>query len=134
MIADGRTLIVAKLSPSRKNFTAIHFEGVTDRNSAEALRGFELEMPESELPPLPDGEYYHYQLIGCSVVDLTGRQIGLLSGIMETGSNDVYVVTPSDGREILIPATKDIVKEVDIVEKVVTVDPPEGTVKPAKPE
>ena len=123
-VIDGRTLTVERAATSRKGLFSVHFKGVADRDSADELRGVELELPESALPPLPDGVYYHYQLIGCSVVDLAGHRIGTLSGIMETGSNDVYLVADDDGRETLVPATKDTVKEVDTVGRVVTVDLP----------
>jgi 16S rRNA processing protein RimM len=92
----------------------------------------ELEVLESDLPQLPEGEYYHYQLIGCTVFDLSGHEIGTLSGIMETGANDVYIVSNDAGRETMVPATKDAVKEVDTVERRVTVDLPQ--VATAKPE
>lgn len=124
LIAGQRSLVVEKATPSRKGLISVRFEGVEDRNEADLLRGVELEIPESTLPPSPEGSYYHYQLVGSSVVDLEGRQIGSVSGIMETGANDVYVVSRPEGGDILIPATRNAVKDVDIVKKVITVDLP----------
>lgn len=54
-------------------------------------------------PVLPEGQYYHHELIGFDVVDEEGQPIGTLTEIMQTGANDVYVVTRGDGREILLP-------------------------------
>lgn len=134
-IVDSRELTVEKASPSRKGLISVRFEGVKDRDSADMLRGAELEMPESALPPAPEGVFYHYQIIGSSVVDLEGRQIGSVSGIMETGANDVYVVSKPDGGDILVPATRNAVKEVDTVSKVITVDlPPELTGSRGRPD
>ncbi len=66
---------------------------------------------------------------------MEGRRIGSVSGIMETGANDVYVVSNPEGRDILVPATRNTIKEVDIVNKVITVDlPPELTGSPSKIE
>ena len=130
----SRTVTVERTRNGRKGLVGVNFVGVNDRNAAEALRGVELEVPESALPPLPEGAYYHYQLIGCAVADLSGRHIGTLSGIMETGSNDVHVLTSKDGRELLIPATKDTVKEIDIAKRLVTIDPPAEEVGPVAPE
>lgn len=130
----GRKLAVDRTGNGRKGLIGVYFRDVTDRNSSEALRGVELELPESALPPLPEGAYYHYQLIGCAVVDLSGGTIGTLSGIMETGANDVYVVTGEDGKDLLIPATKDTVKEIDTVKRLMTVDPPSAVVSQVAPD
>lgn len=121
-VAGERDLIVEKASPGRKGSLRVRFKGIEDRNAADLIRGIELEIPESAIPPAPDGTYYHYQIIDSSVVDSEGRQIGSVSGIMETGSNDVYVVSKPGGKDILIPATRNSVLQVDIVSRVITVD------------
>ncbi len=66
---------------------------------------------------LPDGEYYHHQLLGMQVFDENGLDLGKLSEILETGANDVYVIKSADGKEELIPATKDNLLHVDLQEK-----------------
>ncbi len=124
VLAGERQLTVKTAAPGRKQLVNVWFEGVEDRDSADLLRGIELEMPESTIPPAPEGVYYHYQVIGSAVVDLEGGEIGSVSGIMETGANDVYVVSMPGGGDILIPATRDTVKDVDTVGKVITVDLP----------
>ena len=65
-------------------------------------------------PSLPEGEYYHHQLIGMQVLDEGGQVLGTLSQILETGANDVYVVLPSQGPEILLPAIEDVILEIDL--------------------
>lgn len=124
MFVDGRSLTVASSAPRPKGLVAVRFEGVTDRDAADLLRGADISVPESSIPPAPEGTYYHYQLIGLSVMDMNGQQVGTLSGIMETGANDVYVVTSQTGGEILVPAIRDVIKEIDITNKIVKVDLP----------
>jgi len=68
-------------------------------------------------PPLPEGEYYHHQIIGLNVFDETGTSLGVVSEILETGANDVYVVAAAGGREILIPALKDVLLEINLEQK-----------------
>jgi 16S rRNA processing protein RimM len=80
---------------------------------AEGLRGLFLEVPQSQLRPLPEGEYYQFQLLGLEVRTSEGELLGRIANILSTGSNDVYVV-PSRREELLIPATEDVVKSVDL--------------------
>jgi 16S rRNA processing protein RimM len=92
---------------------AVHFEGIDSIEAAEPLRGAALYVHETELPPLPPGVYYHYQVIGLTVVDPEGAVLGRVSAILSAGGNDVYCV--GEGREeILIPAVRDYVGRIDI--------------------
>jgi 16S rRNA processing protein RimM len=79
------------------------------------LVGARLYVDRSQLPPLPDGEYYWCDLIGMTVVLDDGSRLGDISDIISTGSNDVYVVK-TDGGEVLIPAIEDVVLRIDPVE------------------
>jgi 16S rRNA processing protein RimM len=98
--------------------------GIDSRNAAEELRGALLEVPESELTPLPEGQYYRFQVIGLEVCTPEGRSLGRVAEILSTASNDVYVVR-GGRRELLIPAIEDVVKEVDLKGGRVVVEPPE---------
>ncbi|HWQ46061.1 MAG TPA: ribosome maturation factor RimM, partial [Longilinea sp.] len=84
-----------------------------------------LYVTTADLPKLPDGEYYHHQLIGLKVQDEAGVLIGVLADIIETGANDVYVVQNDAGKEVLLPALKNIVISVDLQQGVMVVHPPE---------
>jgi 16S rRNA processing protein RimM len=101
------------------------FEEIEDMNQAEELAGKDLLVDKDRLPRLPEGEYYHFQLIGLSVVTKEGRLLGSVSAVLETGGNDVYVVE-SGGKELLIPAIEDVVCEVDLENGKLIVDLPEG--------
>lgn len=86
-------------------------EGVTDRDSAEAIRGWLVQVPASEAWKLPRGRFYWHQIVGLRVVTTDGEEIGTVAEILETGANDVYVVKSAQG-ERLIPAIKQVVKKI----------------------
>lgn len=102
----------ARVAPHRGHSEVIlSLAGVPDRDAAEALRGFIVQVPESEAWKLPRGRYYWHQIVGLRVVTTEGEEIGTVAEILETGANDVYVVRGSGG-ERLIPAIKQVVTEI----------------------
>jgi 16S rRNA processing protein RimM len=95
-------------------FVLLRLEDVTDRTTAEKFRGQDVLIPVEDAVRLPKGQFYWHQVIGLDVVDATSeKSLGRVSDILETGANDVYVVSTASGREILIPAIKDVVKDID---------------------
>ena len=103
----------------------VSFKGISNRDQAKTLIGAELFIPQSELPELDEDTYYWYDLIGIEVVTITGESLGRIKSIIETGSNDVYVVK-SNEKEVLIPALESVVLEIDLEHKRMQVDLPEG--------
>jgi 16S rRNA processing protein RimM len=99
--------------------------GIDSTSAAEPLRHRVLQVPETELHPLAEGEFYHFQIIGLEVRTTTGEVLGRVDQIISTGSNDVYVVRGARG-EILIPAIDDVVKRVDPGTGQIEVDVVEG--------
>ncbi len=99
--------------------------GVTSHKAATAFSGQYVYVPEDEVPPLPEGTYYYYQVLGMRVVTSVGDELGVVTDILSTGSNDVYVVK-GDARETLVPALADVVLEVDVPGQRMVVDLPEG--------
>jgi 16S rRNA processing protein RimM len=106
----------------------IHFGGLNDRNAAEDLRGLMVHIHIDDAVPLEDGEYYLFQIEGIRVVTDAGDELGRLTGVLETGANDVYVVTAPDGREVLLPVIPDVILDVDVSAQVMTVHLIEGLV------
>ncbi len=104
---------------------ALRVDAVTDRDAAQAMRGTELYIPISEIMPLPEHSYYRDQIIGLRVETTSGEPIGTITEILVTGSNDVYVAK-DEQREILIPALKDIVREVDLEGGRMVIEPVDG--------
>jgi 16S rRNA processing protein RimM len=95
-------------------FGLLRLEGVDDRDAALALRGKDVEVPASERLPLRRGRFYWQDVIGLAVIDITsGETLGTVKDILETGANDVYVVQRPDARDLLVPAIKQVVKEID---------------------
>ncbi|AWX15565.1 ribosome maturation factor RimM [Mergibacter septicus] len=109
------------------NDLIIKLKGVDDRETAQTLANVEIGVDLNQLPKLDEGEYYWHDLIGCQVINTTGYQMGTITEIMETGSNDVLVVRAQikdafGKQERLIPYIDTVVKRVDLTTKTIEVD------------
>ena len=136
MTAQDRPLVVERTQRAPDGALLVKFEGVADRDAADALRGAELRVPAEDTPQAPPDAYYHYQLIGISVASAAdGEPLGTLTEIVSTGANDVYVVTSEDA-ELLLPALAAVVTEVDVDAGRMAVAVPDGlewrTLRPRK--
>ncbi len=107
-------------------FTVVHLNEIGQREEAEELKGGLFLVSEEALPPLEEGEYYWFQLVGMEVVSDSGEIVGRLKEILETGGHDVYVVERPSGEEALIPAVKEFILEIDRERKRITVRYLEG--------
>jgi 16S rRNA processing protein RimM len=112
--ADAERFEVTRAAPGRREEFRIALAGVTDRESAERLRGKLVIIETSRLEALPEGEYYSYQLVGCRVEGADGQRIGTVREIWPTGAVDVLVVEGENGARQLIPAAEDQLRSVDI--------------------
>ncbi|NLB62184.1 MAG: 16S rRNA processing protein RimM [Clostridiales bacterium] len=99
----------------------VTIEGIKDRNAAELLRNKYICVDRKNARKLPEGEYFIVDLIGCSVVDTNGNDLGILNDVFHTGANDVYQIKGEKGI-ILIPALKKLLHLVDIENKQITLD------------
>jgi 16S rRNA processing protein RimM len=102
----------------------VTFTGIEDADQAGLLRNKQVYMRADSLPELPEGTYYHHQLIGLVVVDNNGQKLGILTEILETGANDVYVVVSAEGVETLLPAIESVILGVDLERQEMRVKPP----------
>ncbi|MBV9211298.1 MAG: 16S rRNA processing protein RimM [Acidobacteria bacterium] len=103
------------------------FAGIDSIESASPLVGCELTVPESERVELEEDEFYDWELEGCRVENVSGETVGTVRGVMHTtGANDLLVVESEAGREHLIPMVEEICVSVDIKEKLIRIDAPEG--------
>lgn len=123
-LADGRSLSLTRAS-RHKGRLLLGFSGVADRDGAEKLRGRDLLIPAASVPPLPDGAYYHFQLVGLTVQE-KGAVLGVLTDVLTYAANDVYVLSRADGGQTLIPALKSVVRQVDLAAGVMEVELPAG--------
>lgn len=106
------TTVVTRVRADR-GFYVLGFEAFSTPEEAAVFRGGLIKIPRDLAPPLPDGQYYEFDLVGMTVSDEAGRTLGTLEEILETASNSVFVVR-REGREILIPGTKEVVASVDV--------------------
>ncbi len=98
-------------------------KGIDDRNAAEALKGTELFVPRSALPPAAEGEFYYADLIGLTAITTTGRVLGQVVAVHNYGAGDMLEVKTEGGRSAMVPFTDDAVPEVDLAERRVLVEP-----------
>ncbi len=103
----------------------IAFEGFTTNESVEIFRNQTLFADAKQLLPLPDGRFYHHEVIGMEVVDEQHASLGVVAEILVTGANDVYVVKTPDDSEMLIPAIKAVVLKIDPENRTITIRPQE---------
>jgi 16S rRNA processing protein RimM len=110
----------------------IALEGIDSMDDAEALAGAELKIRAAALEPLPEGSFYHHDLIGCEVVAASGERVGAVRAVEGTMERSRLVV---DGRrgEVLIPLVADICVRVDVAERRIVIAPPEGLLELNEP-
>jgi 16S rRNA processing protein RimM len=108
-------------SRPHKTHVLVKLQGVDDMTAAEALRGAELRFPQSELPKLPEGEFYIHDIVGLRVVTEDGRDLGEITEVRQSAANDVYVT-----EKAMIPALRDVVVGVDLKARKMIVRPMPG--------
>ena len=140
---DGSEHEIVRTGASGKS-AKIKLAGIDSIEKAGPFRGEELAVTIDSLPDNPPGVYYHYEILGIDVVTLDGQRLGTLTEVIETGSNDVFVVSPdgdetrreaanedsgkgpNNSGEILIPVLDGVIVAVDKENGVMTIDPPAG--------
>ncbi len=115
------TWVVVSYQTLPDRYALLRLEGLDSADAVVKMAGQWLIAPEDPAPDLPDGEFYHYQLVGLAVVTDEGEHLGNLQEVLVTGSNDVYVVVSDTGNEILLPAVSQVIREVDLASKRVLV-------------
>jgi len=114
------------MSRPHKGRLVVRLDHVADRTEAESLRGASLAVPGEQVGPLPEGSYYHFEILGLGVWTDDGEHLGKVHEILATGSNDVYVVQDSDGQQLLVPALGDVVVSIAPEQGRMVVRLPEG--------
>ncbi len=110
----------------KSNVLILTLVGVDDRSTAEALRGAEVSISQSDAAPLDEDEYFLHDLHGLLVETTAGEQVGTVTEVLETGANDVLVVTRPEGGEVLLPMIRDVVKLLDVGARRLVIEPMEG--------
>lgn len=116
VILEDNTAIPVESAKFHKKFVLLKLRGINTMTDAEKLRGKLLYVRRQDAVKLPEGHFYHFDIIGLKVFNENGLYLGQITDILTTGSNDVYVVEHDGQRPILIPALKEVVLEIDIAE------------------
>jgi len=125
--AEAEPLRVAKVSALNPPFLLLAVDGCATVEAAESLRGATLWMAKEALPELEGGAYYVDDLLGMRVENGEGEPLGEVAEVIETGAADVYVVR-GEGGELLLPATREVVRRVDLEARLIVVTPLPGMV------
>lgn len=111
-----------------KNMVFLKLEGIDTIEEAENYRNLYLKVKRDKDEELEEGSYYIVDIIGCKVFTDEQKELGKIDDVFSTGSNDVYVVKDEVGKQILLPAIKEVIKNIDIENKTITVHLLEGLV------
>jgi len=122
---EGRRLKITAFRPSKPGEAVIAFEGVADRNAAEALKGAELFVDRAALPGTDADEFYHADLIGLEVRDSEGRVLGKVTGAHNFGASDVLEFSRLNGDNVLMAFTKETAPVINVAEGFIIVAVPE---------
>lgn len=104
-----------------KQYVILKFDGYDSINDIEKYKGAKLLVSREKAVKLQKDEYFIADLIGLRVVTEEGEDFGVLKDVLETGANDVYIVEMTDGKEVLLPAIKDCIRDIDMDKQVITV-------------
>jgi 16S rRNA processing protein RimM len=124
-LGEEKTLIVLEAARPKMSVMLLTFEGINSPEKVGLLTNKDVYVAVRELPELPEGEFYHHQLIGLAIY-AKGQLFGKLVDILETGANDVYIIEDLAGNERLLPVIPSVVKSIDIALGIIEVEVPEG--------
>lgn len=105
----------------QKDRVILKLEGIEDMNTAETFKNKYISVPRDEEPELEEDTYYVVDLIGCTVYDTNGKDLGKVYDVIETKNNDVYWI--KEPKQLLIPVLRDIVLDVNVEEKKILITP-----------
>ncbi|MCB0100131.1 MAG: ribosome maturation factor RimM [Caldilineaceae bacterium] len=124
-VGNGLTEMVVEAARPHKQMMLVKLSGITNRTVAETLRGQWIFVHEADAVALEEDTFWVHDIIGMTVQTEAGEKLGVVSDIIFTGANDVYVVQGTDDegnpREVLLPAIADVVQHVDPEEQLMTV-------------
>jgi 16S rRNA processing protein RimM len=120
---DGRCLSIGALRAGKPGEAVVRFDGVADRNQAEALKGRQLFVPREALPAPEEGEFYHADLIGLAVEDSSNTVLGRVRALHNFGAGDVMEIETPNGATEFIPFNASVVRKVELPTRIV-IEPP----------
>jgi 16S rRNA processing protein RimM len=129
---DGRRFEITA-ARAAKDALVVRFQGVDDRDAAQALRHVKLYVPRERLGDVDEDEFFHADLVGLAAVGVDGMALGTVLAVQNFGAGDLLEITPTDGEAtVLLPFTKAAVPTVDVAAGRIVIDPPVGTFEPSE--
>lgn len=129
-IQKGQELIAKNIEEVKyvKNMVLLKLEGIDNIEEAEKYRNMYIKIDKEDIGDIPEDSYLVVDMLKCNVYTEENEMLGKMVDILSTGSNDVYVVRTAEGKEILLPAIKDVIKEIDIQNKKIIVNLMDGLI------
>lgn len=129
-IQKGQDLIEKNIEDVKyvKNMVLLKLEGIDSIEEAEKYRNLYIKINKEDVGEVPDGSYLIADMLKCDVYTDKNELLGKMIDVFSTGSNDVYVVKTEEGKEVLLPAIKDVVKEINIQEKKIIIKLMDGLI------
>ena len=129
-IQKGKELVEFTIQEVKysKNMVLLKLEGIDNIEEAEKYKNFYLKINREDAVELEEDSYFIVDIIGCEVYTENQELLGKVIDVFSTGSNDVYTVKNSEGKEILLPAIEDVIKDVDITNKKIIIHLMEGLI------
>ena len=131
-IGENHTRLTIQRQRPFQDGLLLSFEDFSTPEQVSSFRNKYLYVDKTTIAELPSDEFYFHQLLGLTVITDTGETLGSISDILQTGANDVYVVSDKAGREILLPAIQDVIMKVDLAQKIIRVHLLPGLLSPVK--
>jgi 16S rRNA processing protein RimM len=129
-IQKAKELIEFKIQEVKyvKNMVLLKLEGIDDITEAEKYKNFYIKINRKDAVELDEDSYFIIDIIGCEVFTEENQKLGKVVDVFPTGSNDVYTVKNEEGKEILLPAIADVIKDVDVKNKKIVIHLMEGLI------
>jgi 16S rRNA processing protein RimM len=124
-IGNSHSEIVVKSVRPHDKFLLLRFEGIDSLDEVRSLTNQIVYVRKSETPKLPEGQYYYHEIIGLNAIDEKGGLMGVISEIITTGANKVYVIKRNNFPDILVPAIDSVILEINLQENYIKVKQPE---------
>jgi len=127
IVDGGKGLLACEIRSVRLHHAGwiMSLAGIEDRETAQAYKGAEVLLDESDVKPLAEGEYFMDDLVGCQVIGPQGQTLGEVTGVIETGANDVLTVATGEG-ETLVPMTEEVIREINTGARRIRIEPLPG--------
>lgn len=127
--ADGSRAYTIDGWKFHKGAVLLKLRGIEDMNAAEAIKGLELYAKEEDLPPLPKGRYYYFQLCGLRAVLPDSSTLGTVTDVNDGAGGELLEITRPDGRKCLVPKCDAFVKEISLADGEIHITPIEGLIE-----